>query len=175
MGDFPYISVRVSEGARGSSPLRNRRRSNDGRTREFGFFESDSDIFGPTYVVRQFDSGSTMAAECGPQSKYHGAGLEETHFIVRLLRSLPADCLVKSPSSTEVADSECYQTDSLIHADIMTSCQIFRSTYAGCSFWGTGLLFTIPGQINRPLKHRECCVLIEGLKVHYVTLPCRTL
>ena len=102
-----------------------------------------------------------MAAQCGPQSKYHGASLEETHFIVRLLRPLPTDCLVKSPSSTEVADSECYQTDSLIHADIMTSCYFFRPTYAGGSFWGTGLLFSIPGQINRPLNHREYRVIFE--------------
>jgi len=119
MSDFPHVPVGISERAGGASPLRDRRGTYYRRTREFGFGKCRADLFWRTHVVRQFDSRSTMTAKSSPESKYHWTRLKETHLTVRLSSFLPANRFVKGPSNFEIVDSECYQTDALLHSDSM--------------------------------------------------------
>jgi hypothetical protein len=67
----------------------------------------------------QLDSGGTVAAERGPQSEDHAAGLVERHLIVGLLSAGPAECLVEGSRSAKVPNPKRDHRDPLFHLPSM--------------------------------------------------------
>ena len=65
--------------------------------------------------MSKFDSGSSVPAEGCPQAEDHAPRLEETDFVVRLLRISPAQRPVESTGSGQVVNTKGDNADSLFH------------------------------------------------------------
>ena len=116
MRDLPDVPVRVREGSRGSSPVRNSGGAHDRGANLLCFIQRCGDFLWSAHVVGQFNARRAVPAEGGPKAEHHRTRLEETDLVVGLLRLRPSEGFIECSGPGEIVHTKGDQTDALLHS-----------------------------------------------------------